>query len=262
MSAHAREQVLRRIGGDREDSPWMVSTEPHLFLVIALLQALQRVLARRGGWHVGGEVFVVFGPAPDDQVAPDVYAAPVADYPRTRYVVAEEGLFPPFVVEVVSADSRTRDLEEKVALYEALGVQEYVIVAPGGEEHLTAVQLEGYRREADGRFAVWRPDAEGCLWSALLDVWLCPEGEGVRVLNADGTAVLSLEEVEDARRAAQQEYTREAAARQAAEEERAREAAARQIAEEERAREAAARRDAEAEIARLPAELQRYRDHS
>jgi Uma2 family endonuclease len=242
----------------------MVSTEPHLFLVIALLQALQRVLGRRGGWHVGGEVFVVFGPAPDDQVAPDVYAAPVADYPRTRYVVAEEGLFPPFVVEVVSADSRTRDLEEKVTLYEALGVQEYVIVAPGGEEHLTAVQLEGYRRAADGRFVTWQPDREGCLWSALLDVWLCPEGEGVRVLTPDGAAVLSLDEVEEARRAAQEQYAREAAARHAAEQEREREATARQVAEEarrlaeqEREREAAARHAAEEEVARLRAELQR-----
>jgi hypothetical protein len=54
--------------------------------------------------------------------------------------------------------------------------------------------------------------------------------------------------VDEARRAAQEEYAREAAARQAAEEEREREGVARQAAE--------------AEIARLLAELQRYRDHS
>jgi Uma2 family endonuclease len=253
LRASAREQLLRQIGGDREDSPWMVSTEPHLFLVIALIQALRRVLAGRGNWHVGGEVFVVFGPEPDARVAPDVYAAPVADYPRQSYVVAEEGLFPPFVLEIVSPDSRKRDLEEKVILYETLGAQEYAIVVLGAEDSGAAAQLRGYRREDSGHFAEWAPDDEGCLWSPLLEVWLCPEGEGVRVLTGEGAAVLSLEEVEDARQAAED-------ARRAADEEREREATARQAAEERWAQEAAARRLAEEEIARLRAELQRRQD--
>jgi hypothetical protein len=119
------------------------------------------------------------------------------------------------------------------------------------------VQLEGYRRAADGRFTVWQPDREGCLWSDLLAVWLCPEGEGIRVLTPDGAAVLSLEEVEEARHAAQEQYTREAAARHAAEQARQVAEEARRIAEQERANEAAARHAAEEEVARLRAELQR-----
>jgi Uma2 family endonuclease len=266
-----RARLVALLGGDREDSPWMVSTEIHLHVVIDLLQALQRALARRlGTWHVGGEVFVVFGPGEDDKLAPDVYAAPVADYPRDTFDVAAEGLFPPFVVEVVSESSRRRDLEDKVALYDVLGAEEYVVidvtgrgrtgrrrgrsVAQGG-----VPELWGYRREQNGEFASWVPDAQGRLWSAVLGLGLLAEGQRVRVLTAQGEAVPFTDELEDEGRRADEARAQEAAARQRAEEERQREATARRHAEEERQQEAAARQRAEEEVARLRAELARLR---
>jgi Uma2 family endonuclease len=260
-----RERLVLMLGGDREDSPWMVSTETHLLVVIELLQALQRSLAQHlPGWHVGGEVFVVFGPGEDGKVAPDVYAAPVADHPRDSFEVAVEGLFPPFVVEVVSESSRRRDLEDKVTLYDALGVDEYVVVdvtgrgrqgRRGGRSVAAGgvIEIWGYRRAEGGHFTPWAPDAQGRLWSGLLPLGLQAEGRRVRVLTAQGEAVPFADEIDVARRVAEVE-------RDAAREERQREAAARRRAEDERQHEAAARRRAEDEVARLRAELARRQE--
>ncbi len=235
----APEQARWRFRGDEEDSPWMVGTDLHLKAVIALLQALRRALdVQQGPWYVSGEMFVHYGPAAGDHVAPDVYAAQVANYPRDTYHVAREGRFPPFVLEVISSSSWERDAEEKAQIYETLGALEYVLFdptreglrrggpAPGGE-----AELWGYRRDEWGAFTPWTVDATGALRSAVLGgIELRVEGSRLRVLSHTGDPVLFDDELD----------------------------AARQEAEAGRAAAEVARQEAEQEVERLRAELRRH----
>ena len=76
------------------------------------------------------------------------------------------------VVEVVSAESATRDRVEKFAEYEAAGVREYWLVdtRPGNEG------TEFFRLAATGTYEPVTPDADGRLHStALPGFWLKPE---------------------------------------------------------------------------------------
>jgi hypothetical protein len=161
------------------------------------------------------------------QVAPDVLVAFVPQRPRDSYDLAAEGVFPAFVLEVVSSSSVARDVDAKRRLYEALGAQEYVLFAP--EPGLLEPRLQGHRRGAAGRFEPWAPDAAGRLWSDVLELWLAPEGSLLRAVQADGQPLLTYEESEAAREESE-------AARRQAEAAREQEAAARQRAEEELAR--------------------------
>ena len=240
--AGVRDERVRQLGGDEEDSPWMVSTELHLSIVTALIQGLSRFLATQPGpWHAGGEVFVIYGPAAGDHVAPDVYAAPVEDYPRDTDVVAEEGLFPPLVVEVISSSSWTRDTTEKVVLYDLLGAEEYVLFDPTHEAArrtpagvVVPPRLWGYRRDGQGAWRPWPVEEDGSLRSAVLGgVRLRPEDRYLRVLTPAGTPVPFTDELDEALATAEEALTTAEQARQAAEQARQREQDARQAAEQE-----------------------------
>ena len=131
------------------------------------------------------------------------------------------------MIEVVSRSVRHVDLEDKVALYEAVRIPEYLIVdQPQRLPHRRYVLL-GYRLDAQGRYRPIAPDAKGRLLSETAGLWfqISPEGDRVLLFDAPtGRRLLSSQE------------------------------------EEERAdREAKARRAAEAEIARLRAEIERLR---
>jgi Uma2 family endonuclease len=161
------------------------------------------------------------------QVAPDVLVAFVPRRPRDSYDLVAEGVFPAFVLEVVSSSSVARDVDAKRRLYEALGAQEYVLFAPEPgllepQPGLLEPRLQGHRRGAAGRFEPWAPDAAGRLWSDVLELWLAPEGSLLRAVQADGQPLLTYEESEAARRQAEAAREQEAAARQRAEEELAR----------------------------------------
>lgn len=92
--------------------------------------------------------------------------------------------------------------------------------------------LQGYRRDAAGRFEPGPLDAQGRLWSAELGLYLAVEEGALHALRRDGQPLLTHEESEAAR-------LRES---------------------EQRAEEAAARRQAEEELAQLRALLDRQRD--
>jgi len=262
-----RERVLRRYGGDEEDSPWMVSTDLHLWAMIALLQGLRQALAAQAGpWYVSGDTFVQYGPAPGDHLAPDLYAAPVADHPRESYSVAEEGVFPPFVLEVLSPSSGPRDLEDKVALYDVLGAEEYVLFDPRGLS-MGRPALRAYHRDGQGGWGPWQADADGVLRSAVLrGVGLRGEGHYLRVLTPDGEPVPFAEELEAALAHAEAAQAHSDAARAQteaalaqAEDALAHETAARQQAERREQAEALLRQQAEQRAAALEAELRRLR---
>jgi hypothetical protein len=140
------------------------------------------------------------------------------------------------LLEVLSKSSIARDTAEKRQTYDLLGAREYALFAP--TPGLLSPPLQGFRRDAAGAFVPWLPDAEGRLWSEVLDLYLVAEGTMVRARQRDGSPLLTPEQ--------------EAAGHQ-------REAAARHQAEQRADQEAAARRRAEEELARLREEVDRLR---
>lgn len=185
-------------------------------------------------WYPGGMLPLTYlppGARRRKQVAADIFAATVPVRGRDSLPVDAEGM-PPFVLEMVSAASVRRDLQEKTEIYRLLGAQEYAIV----RLDLAEPRLEGYRRTAAGAWETWAPDDAGRLWSGVLGLGLLLMEDEVRAVTRGELLPTLLEET--------------AARRQA-------EARARALAEAARAQEAQARARVEAEVARLRAALER-----
>ena len=91
------------------------------------------------------------------KVQPDVVVLPPGWHdgrlPKSRVLrVDADHPVPTLVVEVVSASTAGRDREGKRALYEALGVREYLLLDPGGEDQSRPPGLVLYRLQ-DGVYA-------------------------------------------------------------------------------------------------------------
>jgi Uma2 family endonuclease len=208
------EWLLLTTPDDTEEAPWMVVPE-FQWRVVALLMSILRLYVRRRGlrWHLAAELKITMPrriiPRSLD-LAPDLMVVAADDAPRTSWDVRVEGRVPPFVLEVVTKDSWERDTVEKPLLYDAMGVQEYVIFAPQRKDG--GPLLFGYYHDAEGRFVPWDTDEQGALHSAVLGglTLYVEEGEWLRLRDAQGQRLPSAEE--EAERAEQ-----EAAARQAAE---------------------------------------------
>ena len=213
------EWLLLTTPDDTEEAPWMVVPE-FQWRVVALLMSVLRLYVRRGGlrWHLAAELKITMPrriiPRSLD-LAPDLMIVEADDAPRTSWDVQVEGQVPPFLLEVVTKDSWERDTVEKPLLYDAMGVQEYVIFAPQRKDG--GPLLFAYRRDAERRFVPWDTDEQGALHSAVLGglTLYVEEAEWLRLRDAQGQRLPSAEE--EAERA-----EREAAARQAAEAELAR----------------------------------------
>jgi Uma2 family endonuclease len=208
------EWLLLTTPDDTEEAPWMVVPEFQWRVVALLMSALRLYVRRRGlTWHLAAELKITMPrriiPRSLD-LAPDLMVVEADDAPRTSWDVRVEGQVPPFVLEVVTKDSWERDTVEKPLLYDAMGVQEYVIFAPHRKDG--GPLLFGYHRDAEGRFVPWDTDEQGALHSAVLGglTLYVEEGEWLRLRDAQGQRLPSAEE--EAERA-----EREAAARQAAE---------------------------------------------
>ncbi len=216
---------------DTEEAPWMAVGDAQFWSASSLAHSL-RIYAHEQGlpWYVASMLPITYtwpGVSRKKTVAPDVLVSFVPERVRASYDVAEEGVFPAFVLEVVSPSSVTRDMVEKYRIYNALGAQEYVLFTPEGNEP----PLQGYRRGASGELEPCPLDANGRLHSAVLDLDLVVDGLTLQAMTRDGRLLLTPEQTEAARRQAEEAQRR---------------------AEEERQR-------AEGEVARLRAELERYR---
>ena len=201
-----RDRVLLILENDTEESPWMVGTDFQYQAIKGIEDSLRRFLVvRRPDWYLSAESFIDFPGGVGHrrgQLGPDIYAAPVGNRPRMRYVVEKEGgLFPPFVIEVVSEHSVERDTVEKVALYEVLGVREYLLFAPAPQQPPV---LWGYQRDEQERFVEWPTRPDGSLFSGLLGAGFRVEGQRVRVLTPEGEPVPFAEELDAARKDAEQ----------------------------------------------------------
>jgi hypothetical protein len=186
--SEADRRFLQSFLSDEEDAPWMAVTDWHLIALIAALLPLRWFAAvSRPEWYVGSEI-AVWCPLPEGgrkYVVPDLFVALAPNVLRTSFDVEREGGFPPFVLEMVSEESRSRDIgpEEKVRLYGLLGAQEYAIFDPEGH---VRPQLQGYRRAVDGAWGRWPIGTRGELASGVLGLTLVADGQLLRLEDAAG----------------------------------------------------------------------------
>jgi Uma2 family endonuclease len=206
----APDLIVPIVADDTEEAPWMAMGDRLYWAVVRVASSL-RIYAQTHHlpWYVAGRLPIRYrrpGEQRKRQVAPDVMVAFVPQRPRDSYDLEQEGIFPAFVLEVLSQRSVARDTDRKRRLYEALGAQEYMLFAP--EPGLLELPLQGYRRSESGRFEPLRPDALGRLWSEVLGLWLAAEGGALRAVQLDGQLLLTHEESEAARHRAEDEHAR------------------------------------------------------
>ena len=210
--------------------------------------ALRGRYAGRPDVYVGVDLFIHYEQGNRAAAfAPDVFVAPGARSGMRRSYKLWEEPTPAFVLEILSPDGWRRDVGEKRALCERLGVGEYWLHDPqrlAGDAPLVAYRLRG------GVYERLPESAAGWLPSEALGLELRERSPGeLRIRDAaTGEELPSLEEERAARQVAEAVLLEEAAARQTAEAVLLEEAAARQTAEAVLLEEAAARQVAEATL--------------
>lgn len=221
------------------DGKPMGETQFHAEAIGYLRDVLQRWYRDEPNVYAWGDLFLYYKEGdPASVVCPDVFAVHGVpkEPPRRIYKLWEEGKIPSLVIEVTSASTRREDLRDKKALYERLGVQEYILFDPL-DEYLEP-QLQGFLL-TDGRYEPIMPDPDGSLTSRTTRLIFRAEGPRIQALDpASGTPFLRSLELFD-------RLLHEEAARREAE-------AGRWKAE-------TARREAETRAAALEEELARLR---
>ena len=197
------------LADDTEDAPWMVMGDLQFWSASGLAYSLSIYSHEQGlPWYVASMLPITYnwpGVAGKKTLAPDTFVAFVLDHSRTSYDVETEGVFPPFVLEVVSPSSKRRDHEDKLRAYDLLGVREYALFTP--RKGRTSA-LEGYRRGASGALEPWTPDAQGRLWSEVLGLYLVARGAFVQAETPDGRLLLTPRQEAEGRRKAEEEAAR------------------------------------------------------
>lgn len=224
MISMAAIPLQRDIHYPESDGEPMAETEIHLDVTIDLIQGLRRRYRDVPDVYVVGDMFLYYVQGdPRAVVSPDVFLVRgVPKTPRRRvYKLWEEGEAPSLVIEVTSDNTSDEDTGKKKAVYERLGVEEYILFDPLGD--YLKPPLQGYRL-AEGRYRPIPAEPDGSLRSLVTGLILRPEADSrLRMVDAEtGELILSDAELEDFRRAAEERADREAAARQALEAELAR----------------------------------------
>jgi Uma2 family endonuclease len=222
----------REIEYPTTDGHLMAESIEHQQVMIDLILGFrQRYAARSDVWVAGNFILCYEKGNPRAFVAPDVMLAiGVRKRRRENYLLWEEGKPPDLLVEVTSKSTRREDEVKKKALYERIGVEEYLLFDPK-DEYLKP-RLQGFRL-ARGLFRPIRLERDGALLSRTTGLTFLPEGERLRLLDtASGEPMPWSEELGAARQDAEAGRRAAEAARQAAEARAAEEAAARRAAEE------------------------------
>jgi Uma2 family endonuclease len=197
------------------DGQPMAETEFHLEEMIYLIEALKDRFRDAQDVYVGGDMFLYYVErAPEHVVAPDVFVVfGVPKRKRRIYKLWEEGRPPSLVIEVTSSDTRKKDLGSKKALYERLGVQEYLLYDPLGDYLNPRVQ--GFHL-LSGIYVPIAPEKDGSLKISTVGLTFRLEGSQLRLVDTrTGQPLLRGEEARELAR-----QTRDAERRaQSAEEE-------------------------------------------
>lgn len=182
---------------DTEDAPWMVMGDLQFWSASSLAHSLRSYAhERRLPWYVASMLPITYVKLPSRRkqvLAPDLFVALVPEHSRSSFDLEVEGDFPPFVLEVVSPSSTIRDFDDKLEAYEKLGAREYALFTP----HAVGPSvLQGFRRNDAGPFEVWPLDAEGRLWSEVLDLRLVVDGAILKAQTSEGRPLRTPEESE------------------------------------------------------------------
>ena len=151
---HSTAAAPRVIDYPETDGQPMAETPTHRDAMMDAIQVLQRHFAHRPDVYVSGNMMMYYEEGePRRCVSPDVFVAVgVEDKDRRTYLLWREAKGPDFVLEVTSKSTRRNDQVTKRALYEWMGVSEYVLYDPLGE--YLDPPLQGYRL-VGGRYVGW-----------------------------------------------------------------------------------------------------------
>jgi Uma2 family endonuclease len=243
------------------DGQPMAETTLHREVMSDLIGGLERRYADVPDVWVGGNLFFYYESGKRrKKVAPDVLLARgIRKLKRRVYRLWDESP-PALIFEITSLSTSEEDTGHKKDLYERVGVEELVLFDPYGE--YLEPRLQGYRLQ-DGRYRPIPRNRDGLLALRTVGLIARPEGERLRLVDpATGEKLLWNDELDEARRAAE-ERAATAEERAATAEERAAAAEERAATAEERvAAEVAARREAEERARSLAEELARLRRDS
>jgi Uma2 family endonuclease len=180
------------------DGQPMAETSLHLCVMFDVIFGLRRRYAAVPDVWVGGNLFLCYEQGnPQAIVAPDVLLVKgIAKWDRPNYLLWQETV-PSLVVELTSRKTRREDVGKKKALYERLGIEEYLLFDPYGE--YLKPSLQGFRLLKSGYRPIPLAD-DGSLLSRTTGVRFQREGERLRLRDAaSGEPVLWSEEIEAAR---------------------------------------------------------------
>lgn len=235
----------------------MAETLTHVLQILRAIALLSHYFRHRSDVLVAGNIFWYYEKGnPKKRRSPDVMVVKgvPANQVKRSFRSWDHGVNPCFILEMTSKETVKEDLVEKRELYERFGVREYFLFDPLNE-YLDS-QLMGYRL-VNGHYEPVAAESDGQLLSEELGLWLFPDGENLRYVDATTNEELldlpdmaeRIEELREERARLQQSVCRA--------EQRA-EANAQQLAVERQRAEEAERRAAElaAELARLRSQNQ------
>lgn len=114
---------------------------------------------------------------------------------RRTFVVADEGVLPTLIIEVVSPRYRQADREIKVVEYARARVEEYVIIDRRTQRGQELDEILGYRL-VQGHYQPITPDEEGRIFCATVGLWMSfIDGSLVMVDGETGERLLTSSEL-------------------------------------------------------------------
>ena len=151
---------------DTDGEP-IAASDFHLEILIWLLQTLKAHFARQPDVYVSGDILTYYTEGnPRAVIAPDVLVSfGIGQKQRHTYKVWEEGKVQDFVMEFSSKTTYQNDLTDKMDIYAALGIPNYLLY--DAEALYLPSPLIGFRL-VDKDYVPIRPDVDGGIHSDVL----------------------------------------------------------------------------------------------
>ncbi|RKU18026.1 hypothetical protein C6501_03220 [Candidatus Poribacteria bacterium] len=185
-----------------EDDEPMAATEFHGLQINIFFDQLFRYFSVHEHIHIGVDNFIYYEKGDITKcVAPDIFVVFGVDkYPlRRSFYTWSEGAAPVTVFEFLSDTTADKDRHEKVQVYlKDMGAREYFIHQPEMDK---PAEFRGWQRSPSGDIVEIEPDAEGGLFSEVLNLWLRWENDQtthVRLMRPylpDGTPITTSMEI-------------------------------------------------------------------
>ena len=188
---------------DSDGQP-MGETDVHIAQILDLRFALQRHFRNDPQVYVAANLLLYYVEGdPKEFVVPDVFVARgVPKRERRTYQLWVERSVPEVVIEITSSSTCREDLGTKRVLYAELGVQEYFVFDPTGED--LRPPLRAFRLSGSDYQTIAEP-----VVSERLELELRVEANRLRLFDTKtGKRLLTAEETDVAREAAEAENER------------------------------------------------------